>query len=192
MKRASLIVSEHAESDRNIKTKQILNASLRETKVEFERRQLDSIKNYLSVILGEIEADLPMHAQSIHEVVLRHGPQLNEQFHRISQYQPHSNFNREGYHVVDIIPGESATDLQSLASLTQIQTSPNRTRATSLHRPERRVVRTVESSEIEVNFELHIKSIELNAQLLPSLKGKWHRSRRARNSSSRGDVPGRG
>lgn len=96
MKRASLIVSEHAETDRNIKTKQILNASLRETKIIFERKRdkdmLDNIKNYLSVILGEIDADLPMHAQSIHEVVLRHGPQLNEQFHRISQYQPHSSF----------------------------------------------------------------------------------------------------
>lgn len=106
LKRANLIVSEHIATSQQQKpksptspeTRQILNCSLRETKVLYERhldKQIESqsenttkgglgstspirntnleaaferIRNKLKVELGELEGDLPMHAESIHEV----------------------------------------------------------------------------------------------------------------------------
>lgn len=80
LKRANLIVAEHiVHTQRNISsnstsdTRQILNCSLRESQLQFERKQapITSIGNRKRLILtlGELEGELPMHAEGIHEVI---------------------------------------------------------------------------------------------------------------------------
>lgn len=83
LKRANLIIAEHVLiRELNSDTRQILNCSLRESSIIYERIAekfkptipLDLVSlekgviNKLKLLLGELEGDLPMHAQSIHEV----------------------------------------------------------------------------------------------------------------------------
>uniref|UniRef100_A0A7E4VU99 FSA_C domain-containing protein n=1 Tax=Panagrellus redivivus TaxID=6233 RepID=A0A7E4VU99_PANRE len=212
MKRASLIVSEHIGSNRSaVETKRILNCSLRESNVVFEREMppkkpltAEDIqspvaptpvgspkgRNVLRVTLGEIEGDLPMHAQSIHEVVLRHGPQLNEQLHRIvSQPQPYhplqastvSTTTTDGPFVT--APAISSANLSTTTTLggqqKQASTStlpPPIRQSTQLAVPPATIGAGPLGggpSEMEIDFELTLVGLELNAMLLPSLKAKY-------------------
>lgn len=83
LKRANLIVAEHIVlSQRNnisntSDTRQILNCSLRESQLQFERFRIprtsilnsSQIRRRLILTLGDLEGELPMHAESIHEVI---------------------------------------------------------------------------------------------------------------------------
>lgn len=88
VRRANLIFSEHRSTQRKTsETKQILNCSLRQIFFKFETfgelsdatQNLIPTTSNLLIDLGEIELDLPMNAQSIHELAIKHSPQLNEQ-----------------------------------------------------------------------------------------------------------------
>lgn len=77
LKRANLIVVEHiVQTQYNISsntmsdTRQILNCSLRESQLQFERNQILCVgsRRRLILTLGELEGELPMHAEGIHEV----------------------------------------------------------------------------------------------------------------------------
>lgn len=47
-----------------------------------------SIESRVNVLIGDIEGDMPVHAQSLHEVVLRNVSQLNEQMTRLEYSVP--------------------------------------------------------------------------------------------------------
>ncbi|CAD5207349.1 unnamed protein product [Bursaphelenchus okinawaensis] len=91
IKRANLVLSEHRTHQKlQSETKQILNCSLKQSSGLFEVNLYTDQHpvRKLVVQLGDVEGDLPMHAQSIHEVVLRHAPELHDQLYRIVAQQP--------------------------------------------------------------------------------------------------------
>lgn len=43
----------------------------------------ESMRSRIKVLIGDVEGDIPIHAQNLHEVVLRNVSQLNEQITRL-------------------------------------------------------------------------------------------------------------
>ncbi|KAE9555244.1 hypothetical protein FO519_001495 [Halicephalobus sp. NKZ332] len=179
MKKASLIVSEHVGSNRGaVETKRILSCSLRESNVFFERtrkKEHQKVNNFLKVTLGEIEGNLPMHAQSIHEVVLRHGPQLNEQLHRIvSQPQPYTPMHEQIG-----VTGERSTAIAaepSTSNLILSKTPSKKRKSKHIRQPSIGIANLSAiptRPQMEIEFELKLIGLELNAMLLPSLRAKY-------------------
>lgn len=125
-----------------------------------------------------------MHAQSIHELVLRHGPQLNEQLHQIitkrdchfpinyalfqspystdTRQQPPRQFEALTIDVGHLRDGSSREANETGEESTLVEHPPAQP-----------------STPIDVQFRLQMTSLELNAQLLPSLKTKYKLTRTA-------------
>ncbi|VDN01800.1 unnamed protein product [Thelazia callipaeda] len=129
VQRANLILSEFVIGR---DAKHIVSFLVKSSSLKFERNRCSNglLKNRINILVGDIEGDMPIHAQNLHEVVLRNVSQLNEQITRLEYSTPTP-------------VGEYSAHLQ------------------------RRQTVAV------VNFELVVSSIELSAQLLPSLKVKY-------------------
>ncbi|KAI1727267.1 hypothetical protein Ddc_04564 [Ditylenchus destructor] len=241
LKRANLIVSEHiapqkAKNPTSSETRQILNCSLRETHAIYERlldqqlpdsnensknigsspsiRMKERIRNKLNLSLGELDGDLPMHAESIHEVVLRHGPQLNEQLHRIvGQPQPSTvvqslstpdelsrprkftnEFELKEKFEPSLQPSPSTPsteyvspngELEDFMNLVENDESLPQNIGEDLMEPVLATALPFKRPEIE--FEIKLAGVELNVQLLPSLKAKY-KLERALSSGRSGQL----
>ncbi|KAI1727949.1 hypothetical protein DdX_00092 [Ditylenchus destructor] len=243
LKRANLIVSEHiapqkAKNPTSSETRQILNCSLRETHAIYERlldeqlpdsnensknagsspsirmKLAERIRNKLNLSLGELDGDLPMHAESIHEVVLRHGPQLNEQLHRIvGQPQPSTVIQplstpdelsrprkftnefgmKEKFELFrQPSPSTPSTEyvspngeLEDFMNLVENDESLPQNIGEDLMEPVLATALPFKRPEIE--FEIKLAGVELNVQLLPSLKAKY-KLERALSSGKSGQL----
>uniref|UniRef100_A0A914RPV7 Uncharacterized protein n=1 Tax=Parascaris equorum TaxID=6256 RepID=A0A914RPV7_PAREQ len=126
VQRANLILSEFVVGS---DAKHIVNFSVKASTFTFKREQeLDgALHSHLNLCVGDVEGDMPIHAQNLHEVVLRNAPQLNEQMTRLEYSEP-------------TLVGEYSPHLQYRQAVAV------------------------------VHFEIRVSSIELTAQLLPSLK----------------------
>uniref|UniRef100_F1KPJ4 Bridge-like lipid transfer protein family member 1 C-terminal domain-containing protein n=1 Tax=Ascaris suum TaxID=6253 RepID=F1KPJ4_ASCSU len=126
VQRANLILSEFVVGS---DAKHIVNFSVKASTFTFKREQeLDgTLHSHLNLCVGDVEGDMPIHAQNLHEVVLRNAPQLNEQMTRLEYSEPTP-------------VGEYSPHLQYRQAVAV------------------------------VHFEIRVSSIELTAQLLPSLK----------------------
>ncbi|MCP9260407.1 DNA mismatch repair protein Msh6 [Dirofilaria immitis] len=129
IQRANLILSEFVVGH---DAKHIVSFLVKTSSLRFEREKCikGSVKNHIKVLIGDVEGDTPIHAQNLHEVVLRNVSQLNEQMTRLEYNAPTP-------------VGEYSAHLQQRQGV------------------------------VVINFELVISSIELSAQLLPSLKVKY-------------------
>uniref|UniRef100_A0A1I7VD79 FSA_C domain-containing protein n=1 Tax=Loa loa TaxID=7209 RepID=A0A1I7VD79_LOALO len=129
IQRANLILSEFVMGH---DAKHIVSFSVKTSSLKFEREKYikGSVRSRIKVLIGDVEGDTPIHAQNLHEVVLRNVSQLNEQITRLE------------YNAATPV-GEYSAHLQQRQSV------------------------------MVLNFELLISSIELSAQLLPSLKVKY-------------------
>ncbi|KAI6182660.1 FSA-C domain-containing protein [Aphelenchoides bicaudatus] len=196
VKRANLIFSEHRANNQRkpSEIKQICNCSLRQSFFKFEtfgelsETHLSPITNNLLIDLGEIEFDLPMHAQSIHEVALRHGPQLNEQLHQIISkhdcrfpinyalfQSPYSTDARQSSeHHLDAL----TIDVSHLRDGSSKEANETGEESTLIEPP---IIQS--TTPIDVQFRLQMTSLELNAQLLPSLKTKYKLTKTAASGS---------
>uniref|UniRef100_A0A158R4Y4 FSA_C domain-containing protein n=1 Tax=Syphacia muris TaxID=451379 RepID=A0A158R4Y4_9BILA len=76
VQRANLILSELVSG---LDAKHILNSSVNTSTFYFKRIMNDFLHNFLNIHIGDIEGDIPMHAENLREVVLRNVPKLNEQ-----------------------------------------------------------------------------------------------------------------
>ncbi|VDM45903.1 unnamed protein product [Toxocara canis] len=129
VQRANLILSEFViGSD----AKHIVNFSVKASTFNLKREQeMDGcLHSHLNLCVGDVEGDMPIHAQNLHEVVLRNAPQLNEQMTRLEYSEPSP-------------VGEYSPHLQCRQAVAVI------------------------------HFDIHVSSIELTAQLLPSLKAMY-------------------
>uniref|UniRef100_A0A158Q731 FSA_C domain-containing protein n=1 Tax=Elaeophora elaphi TaxID=1147741 RepID=A0A158Q731_9BILA len=129
IQRANLILSEFVMGH---DAKHIVSFLVKTSSLKFEREKYikGSVRSRIKVLIGDVEGDTPIHAQNLHEVVLRNVSQLNEQITRLEYNAPTPT-------------GEYSAHLQQRQGV------------------------------VVVNFELLINSIELSAQLLPSLKVKY-------------------
>uniref|UniRef100_A0A915Q466 DNA mismatch repair proteins mutS family domain-containing protein n=1 Tax=Setaria digitata TaxID=48799 RepID=A0A915Q466_9BILA len=129
MQRANLILSEFVIGH---DAKHIVSFLVKTSSLKFEREKYINgpVRSHINVLIGDIEGDTPIHAQNLHEVVLRNVSQLNEQITRLEYSTPTP-------------VGEYSAHLQKRQGV------------------------------VVMNFELLISSIELSAQLLPSLKVKY-------------------
>ncbi|VDK38549.1 unnamed protein product [Gongylonema pulchrum] len=87
VQRANLILSEFVMGR---DAKHIVSFSVKTSSVRFERKQYlnSSVESNVNVLVGDIEGDMPVHAQNLHEVVLRNVSQLNEQMTRLEYSVP--------------------------------------------------------------------------------------------------------
>ncbi|CAG9534922.1 unnamed protein product [Cercopithifilaria johnstoni] len=129
IQRANLILSEFVMGH---DAKHIVSFLVKTSSLKFEREKhiKGLVRSRIKVLIGDVEGDTPIHAQNLHEVVLRNVSQLNEQITRLEYNSPTP-------------VGEYSAHLQQRQGV------------------------------VVVNFELLISSIELSAQLLPSLKVKY-------------------
>ncbi|KAK0421995.1 hypothetical protein QR680_007305 [Steinernema hermaphroditum] len=163
IKRASLYITEKANNGAssnmmsNQKKNIIFSFMLRETQAKLERTMTgkDSTKHTLvKLLLGEIEGDMPTHAQFVHDVVMKHGTQLNEQLQMFTQnQQPLSSVLNHD-------------DLKPATTPTAPVPYPNDKRAGFGGSP-------LKPPSVVVHFDVQITSLELNALILPSLKAKY-------------------
>jgi hypothetical protein len=176
IRRANLILSEHKVNQRKTsETKQILNSALRQSYFKFQTfgefsevtNSLNPKKSNLLIDLGEIEGDLPMNAQALHEVVIKHAPQLNEQLHQIIVKRPY-NFPIN-YTVINS-PYSSDTRKRLIThQLDKLTINTDHLRDTETES----MPLTHHVIPVDMEFKLNLTSLELNAQLLPSLKTKY-------------------
>ncbi|KAI6241376.1 FSA-C domain-containing protein [Aphelenchoides fujianensis] len=162
LKRANLIFSEHRQQRTPTETKQILNCALRSGTCVFD--VLGDGSRRLSVVVGEVEGELPMAAQSIHEVLLRHAPALNDQLHRALADRPR-RFPAD----YSALRSPYSTHIQRRHTVHGVPDSANSTMddvTTLLDVP------LVHPTGVPIDFELQLTSLELIAQLLPSLRTK--------------------
>lgn len=221
LKRANLIIAEHVlVHELNSDTRQILNCSLRESSIVYERiaknfkptipLDCDLLKkgliNKLKILLGELEGDLPMHAQFIHEVikflvffyfyffkmVLRHGPQLNEQLHKIAGQPQVVNLNNRDFknnennflnsYLYEYFKHENSEEfLSHISEKTSSNIdifNPNISSTKGFNN----IINNINVSPksdlikklpIEIKFEICLAGIELNARLLSTLKARY-------------------
>ncbi|CAI4230279.1 unnamed protein product [Auanema sp. JU1783] len=136
-------------------SKPILHCGLKESVAKLDRKLLvldgrdPKSDTSLFIALGAIDGELPMVARSLHDVVMRHGPELEQQFNRLSA-QPHAHSNSDT--LLKVQPIGSPTDWVHSSTDRVIMTRPTIAR---------------------VSFQISLDSIELKAQLLPSLKATY-------------------
>uniref|UniRef100_A0A914WS45 Bridge-like lipid transfer protein family member 1 C-terminal domain-containing protein n=1 Tax=Plectus sambesii TaxID=2011161 RepID=A0A914WS45_9BILA len=148
LRRVMLILSEHRAKRLNNRT--IFHCTAKESRLFLSSVMAEErCKTALIAEVGPIECEIPMHAAFIHEVVIRHGPQLNEQLGRLSAVPP--------------LPTVVVEDL------------PYKRAETAIGEYSRPMVQ--ERSIAVVEFDVSLTSIELNAQLLPSLRAKYQLER---------------
>ncbi|CAB3410727.1 unnamed protein product [Caenorhabditis bovis] len=200
-----------SESDSSNKKSDILRCTLNLSTLNFySKLQLAQVsstkltKNSLSALLphyiltrgatlklGALEGNMPMAAHSLHDVVMRHGKELEQQFNRLAAQPP----TPIGNPTTSFAESPSLMKVQSMES--QITQTTLKTNQTSEQSPFRRVptsstplvsksATTRRVPIVVVNFVLEITSIEMNIQLLPSLQAKY-RIYRASSSGVTGD-----
>ncbi|CAJ0955025.1 unnamed protein product, partial [Mesorhabditis belari] len=142
----------------------ILDCSLQESHLTVTRKipSEKDVNTFLRLSLGAIEGDLPMAAQSLHDVVLRHGPQLERQFDRLSA-QPTTTTTQNPPQSMNPLINEVTEENREIKENLLIKAT-NPIGVPNLGGP-RRIVK--------VAFNFEITSIELAAQLLPSLRMKY-------------------
>ncbi|EPB75014.1 hypothetical protein ANCCEY_05883 [Ancylostoma ceylanicum] len=173
LRKASLALME---SDNSKQNTHIVNCTLHESTAKLTRRPAESSADEplttLNISLGAIEGELPMAAHSLHDVVMRHGPQLEQQFNRLSA-QPTLLNNPL------MMPAVSLPEIPVVESGTptpwyQKGGDPKKAMRT---RP----------SVAKVKFDFETSSIELRARLLPSLLARY-KLNRASSSGVTGDA----
>uniref|UniRef100_A0A1I7W8Z4 Protein kinase domain-containing protein n=1 Tax=Heterorhabditis bacteriophora TaxID=37862 RepID=A0A1I7W8Z4_HETBA len=132
----------------------------------------------LRINLGAIEGELPMAAHSLHDVVMRHGPQVKKIVLFILRIAPplklyflEQQLNRLSAHppvtTNPLLPTISISTLQ-LVDTSRTMWANSAEKAQSL--------RTHASVAI-INFSVEVTSVELRARLLPSLLAKYRLDR---------------
>ncbi|KAJ1353025.1 hypothetical protein KIN20_009565 [Parelaphostrongylus tenuis] len=144
----------------------ILNCTLHESNAKLTR-QLGTITTNepltaLRIALGAIEGELPMAAHSLHDVVMRHGPQLEQQFNRLSA-QPNALLNTP---ISDMsLPELPIVGFNQMAAPKYQSIEGIRT----IEHPRATIAR--------IKFDFETSTIELRALLLPSLLARYRLNR---------------
>uniref|UniRef100_A0A914HYF4 Bridge-like lipid transfer protein family member 1 N-terminal domain-containing protein n=1 Tax=Globodera rostochiensis TaxID=31243 RepID=A0A914HYF4_GLORO len=176
------------------RAQQILNCSMKEIVAVFEgvlEGQLGQNKRKLTVKIGGVQGVLPMHAESIHEVVLRHGSQLNQQFHLIVGPQ-HPNLtesqtrreklpeNREEGATRNFVSTPESPIVEQLPSSSLFNEFLSDQQNANEEFLNGKVVQTLlndQSSILEsllpLDLSLELVTFELSAQLFPSLEVQY-------------------
>ncbi|TKR94737.1 hypothetical protein L596_008989 [Steinernema carpocapsae] len=179
IKRASLYITERSSAEdhgapttiqNDQKKNIIISFMLRETQLKLERTLTgkDSMKRTLiKVLLGEIEGDMPTHAQFVHDVVLKHGTHINEQIQMFTQTQQPlaSVLNHD-----DLKPACTPT--------APVVFSPEKSGGFG--------GAPLKPPSVVVHFDIQITSLELNALILPSLKAKYRLDKASGNGKTGG------
>ncbi|WKY07937.1 hypothetical protein Q1695_007437 [Nippostrongylus brasiliensis] len=117
----------------------------------------------LRVSLGSIEGELPVAAHSLHDVVMRHGPQLEQQFNRLSAQPTPGNV---GTMVQTVSLQEVPMPEVAQMSAPWLQNQADSKKPTG-PRP----------TVMKLKFEFETSSVELRARLLPSLLARYKLTR---------------
>ncbi|CAI5438694.1 unnamed protein product [Caenorhabditis angaria] len=156
----------------------------------------NGLGTWATLKLGALEGNMPMAAHSLHDVVMRHGKELEEQFNRLSAQPARSPMEQK----IDKPSSSSASVPSSPAPVTTInngtKVAPRNFQNTTFisHNTLNNYDgRQNQASQIMkrqpiavVNFILEIAGIEMNIQLLPSLHAKY-RIYRASSNGITGD-----
>ncbi|CAJ0604609.1 unnamed protein product [Cylicocyclus nassatus] len=171
LRKASLALMESENAKQNT---HIVNCTLHESTSKLTRRSGDANSEEplttLHIMLGSIEGELPMAAHSLHDVVMRHGPQLEQQFNRLSA-QPLAISN--SVLISDV----------NLAELPMVEPGAP---APWFGKAEPAKARP-RAPVAKVKFNFETSSIELRARLLPSLLARY-KLNRASSSGVTGDA----
>ncbi|KAL6737884.1 hypothetical protein Aduo_011490 [Ancylostoma duodenale] len=173
LRKASLALME---SDNSKQNTHIVNCTLHESTAKLTRRPRESSADEplttLSISLGAIEGELPMAAHSLHDVVMRHGPQLEQQFNRLSA-QP------------TLLNNPLMMPAVSLPEIPVVESGTPTPWYQKCGDP-KKAVRS-RPSVAKVKFDFETSSIELRARLLPSLLARY-KLNRASSSGVTGDA----
>lgn len=167
LRKASLALMESDNSKQNM---HIVNCTLHESSARLMNQYSEFPSNEpvtsLRVSLGVIEGELPVAAHSLHDVVMRHGPQLEQQFNRLSA-QPTSAPNNP-------LTISQADSLQAVPVVESAQVNA----AAWYQKPgDAKKPAALRPSVMKIKFDFETASIELRARLLPSLLARYKLSR---------------
>ncbi|KAE9416671.1 hypothetical protein Angca_002636, partial [Angiostrongylus cantonensis] len=155
----------------------ILNCTLHESNAKLTRQSgiTSTIEPLIAlrISLGAIEGELPMAAHSLHDVVMRHGPQLEQQFNRLSA-QPIAPLN---------IPQISDASLPELPIVGWDQVATPKYQSTGSSK----MVAHPRPTIAKIKFDFETSNVELRALLLPSLLARY-KLNRAYSSGVTGDA----
>ncbi|KAK5982618.1 hypothetical protein GCK32_004239 [Trichostrongylus colubriformis] len=179
LRKASLALMESDSAKQNM---HIVNCTLHESSARLSSGVADGDNQEplttLRVTLGAIEGELPVAAHSLHDVVMRHGPQLEQQFNRLSaqptQPTPSNPLPVQVQSPLQEVPVAEPT--QVAGSWQQDQVKPMDSKKPV--RPRAPVMK--------IKFDFETSNIELRARLLPSLLARY-RLNRAYSSGVTGD-----
>ncbi|XGW26571.1 hypothetical protein V3C99_007295 [Haemonchus contortus] len=178
LRKASLALMESDNAKQNM---HIVNCTLHESSARLSSGVAEGEKDEplttLRVSLGAIEGELPVAAHSLHDVVMRHGPQLEQQFNRLSAQPAPSNQKPEAEQQTDSLqqvevvgPAQVAAWEQNHGKYGDATKKPVRPRAPIM----------------KIKFDFETSNIELRARLLPSLLARY-KLNRAFSSGVTGD-----
>ncbi|KAF1770324.1 hypothetical protein GCK72_002142 [Caenorhabditis remanei] len=176
----------------NIHTKIRTLGSAKEANRSSNSLVANSIATTATLRLGALDGNMPMAAYSLHDVVMRHGKELEQQLNRLAA-QPASTplSNSTPFPIVDqplltkvtdpkhIASAEpSVGNLKELKPFATTPVSPAVAYSTGM-KINGHMARKVPVAEI--TFSIELTSIEMNIQLLPSLQAKYRINRATSN-----------
>lgn len=126
----------------------------------------DDIFTNATIKLGVLEGNMPMAAHSLHDVVMRHGKELEQHLNRLAA-QPTSNFVDTVIHHV----GSSGLLVRKMSDVRQKSLETKDKLAQKTSSPATNQTRRPPIATI--NFLVEMSGIEMNIQLLPSLQAKY-------------------
>uniref|UniRef100_A0AC35TQR5 FSA_C domain-containing protein n=1 Tax=Rhabditophanes sp. KR3021 TaxID=114890 RepID=A0AC35TQR5_9BILA len=175
--KGNLVLTERSKNDGLNNAKDILICSVKKSTFSF-KRSINSIdafteRNVIKIKLGDVNGEIPMHAQSVHEMVLKHGPQFTEQLNKlgIHQIKPASNFSP--------IPTTDSADSSLRNNFEHSYLGPKTSfglediKKVTMKRELNTQLTKKRTWTFIVDFDIQLSTILLNAKLLPSLSTQY-------------------
>uniref|UniRef100_A0A0N5B9N6 FSA_C domain-containing protein n=1 Tax=Strongyloides papillosus TaxID=174720 RepID=A0A0N5B9N6_STREA len=194
IKKGNLRLTERADTSFNKEARDILTCTLKESTFNF-KRSINSIDTYtersfIKIKLGDVNGYIPMHAQFVHEMVLKHGPQLNEQFNRLSIHQIKPSYATN----FSPIPINTMPDGSNNTAIEESYLGPKNSfgiedvNKVTIKREKNQQLSKKRAWTFIVDFDVKLSTILLNARLLPSLNTQYKLSRASANGTIGKDI----
>ncbi|CEF63634.1 Fragile site-associated protein, C-terminal domain-containing protein [Strongyloides ratti] len=194
IKKGNLRLTERADASFKKEAKDILTCTLKESTFNF-KRSINSIDTYteksvIKIKLGDVNGDIPMHAQFVHEMVLKHGPQLNEQFNRLSihQIKPSSGITFSPIPINTMPDGSNNTAIEESYLGPKNSFGIDDVNKVTIKREKNQQLSKKRAWRFIVDFDVKLSTILLNARLLPSLNTQYKLSRASANGTIGKDI----
>uniref|UniRef100_A0A8R1HHP8 FSA_C domain-containing protein n=2 Tax=Caenorhabditis japonica TaxID=281687 RepID=A0A8R1HHP8_CAEJA len=141
-----------------------------------------SLSTVAHLRLGALEGNMPMAAYSLHDVVMRHGKELEQQLNRLAAQPATTPLGNPtpfepllakapaaSAPATAIEPLHASTPVKQNSNQSQKQVSPK----AACHPSKSSTLLPRRSSVAVITFAIELTSIEMNIQLLPSLQAKY-------------------